>query len=100
MGGYVDELSQVVITQHLMGGYTDELSQVVITQHLMGGYTDELSQVVITQHRPQAAHLSVRTMTIVKVKITNVHSNAARIVHNNRPPPPPTHTHTHTLFEV
>jgi len=54
-----------------MGGYVDELSQVVITQHLMGGYVDELSQVVITQHRPQAAHLSVRTIIIVMVTNTS-----------------------------
>ena len=72
---------------------------------LMGGYVDELSQVVITQHRPQAAHLSVRAMIIVKVKITNVHSNAARIGNNSnrtqqQTPPPPTPTHTHILFEV
>ena len=46
---------------------------------LMGGYVDELSQVVITQHRPQAAHLSLRTITIVKVKITNVHCITVRI---------------------
>ena len=44
----------------------------------MGGYVDELSQVVITQHRPQTAHLSVRTIIMVKVKITSVHNLTAR----------------------
>ena len=45
---------------------------------LMGGYVDELSQVVITQHRPQMAHLSVRTIIMVRVKITSVHNITAR----------------------
>ena len=44
---------------------------------LVGGNVDELSQTVITQQRLQAAHLSVRRVSIVKVKITKIHDICA-----------------------
>ena len=43
----------------------------------MGGYTDELSQLVITQHRPQAAHLSVRTIIICSINGIKLHIQLA-----------------------
>ena len=44
---------------------------------LFGGNIDELTQTVITQQRLQAAHLFIRSVIVVKVKITMIHDISA-----------------------